>query len=203
MRILLFTSDLLTNQGLYPFDPQIVLQKLPQPLDRALTPPTTQISALNRTPKNQDAITAVLKTLNPYSLNHQTKLNKVIKAMNTMQADLLITRDSTRSLFRANINRGTRKKKRSSAGGYIPAFGRVLTEAEAIRHREDEARKLEIAPQKEAAEAKKLAVAARKADEEVRRRARRAEREEKRRVRDHEKAIKATEVNSRKGSEKR
>lgn len=143
-------------------------------------------------------MTAILKTLNPYSPRHKTKLNKVTKAINTLHADLLITRDSTRNLFRANMEREVRKKKKST-GGYIPAFGRVLTEAEATRHREDEAKKVELATQKkEAAEARKLAVATRRADDEMRRRAKRAEKEEKRRLRDEAKAMKAAEVVDRK-----
>lgn len=142
-------------------------------------------------------MTAMLRTLNPYSPRHKFKLAKMTKAMNIIQADLLITRDSTRSLFRANMNRETRKKK--ATNGYIPAFGRVLTEAEATRHRESEAKKAEEATQKkEATEARKRAVAARKADEEVRKRVRLAEREEKRRLKDHEKAVKTAEINSRK-----
>lgn len=116
--------------------------------------------------------------------------------MSALHADLLIARDSTRSLFRANMERENRKKR---SKGYVPAFGRVLTEAEATRHREEEAKKMEIASQKkEATEARKLAVAAKKLDEDTRRRVRESERAEKRRIKAEEKAIKAAGVIDRK-----
>lgn len=155
MRLLQSPKNLLTNQDLYPFNPQRVLEKLPQNSHRSFTPPTVQIPASDRTPTNSEEMTSIVKSLNQYSPNHKSKLKKVLRAINTMQGDLLIIRDSTRNLFRANMNRKTGKKKKSK-GGYIPAYGRVLTEAEATRHRENEVKKADMIKQKkELAEAKK------------------------------------------------
>ena len=196
MKILLFLRRLLISKGLYPFDPQRVLQKLPLNFHRLMTPPTTEMSAINRTPTNLEEMTSMVKSLNSYTPNHKTKVNKVLKGFKTLHADLLITRDSTKNLFRANMSRETRKKKNT---GYIPAYGRVLTEAEATRHREDEIKKQEIIKQKkELFEAKKLAVATKRLDAVAMRQVKQAQRAEKARIRDENKAIKTIEMIDRK-----
>ena len=135
----------------------------------------------------------MVKSLNPYSPNHKSKMAKVLRAIKTMQADLLITRDSTRNLFKANMNRESRKKKKSG-NSYIPAFERVLTEAEATRHREDEAAKAESTKQKkELSEARKVASLSKRLDAETLRQNKRVARAEKARVKEEMKAAKTAE----------
>jgi hypothetical protein len=60
-----------------------------------------------------------------------------------MSADLILARDATKTLFKANMAREARKKTKenTSGGAFRTPFGRVLTENEAIRLREDEIRK--------------------------------------------------------------
>jgi hypothetical protein len=66
-----------------------------------------------------------------------------------MTADLVSARDARKVLFKANMARKARKKtKENTTEAFRTPFGRVLTENEAIRLREDEAKKNEDAMQK-------------------------------------------------------
>jgi hypothetical protein len=52
-----------------------------------------------------------------------------------MSADLILARDATKTLFKANMAREARKKTKENTSGeaFRTPFGRVLTENEAIR----------------------------------------------------------------------
>lgn len=159
---------MLTISGIYPFDPDYVLKELSRKPERFITPPPTDAapSSLIKTPTTKDELDAMLQSLNPYSPHNKFRLSRVKKAFNLINADRVLAQDSTRLLFKANMARQARKKKTKEdglKGGYPAAYGRVLTEVEAKRHRDDEAKKMdEIRRKKQIAEAKKIAVADRK-----------------------------------------
>lgn len=142
-------------------------------------------------------MTSMVQSLNPYTPNHKLKVAKVLRFIKTMQADLLITRDSTRTLFRANMTKESKKKKKTS--GSIPAYGRVLTPAEVTRRQEDEVKKAELMQQKkDQAEARKIAIATKRVDAEAVRQIKRTERAEKARIQEEMKAVKIAEKADRK-----
>jgi hypothetical protein len=168
---LILLSSLLTDSGLCSYDPQRVLRQLPQSLTRPITPSST-INGFVRTPINQQEMDAMLAFLNSWTPRHKAKLNRVTKVMKLINADLLIARDSNTKLFKANLAKESRKKKakdETMRGGYNSnAFGRLLTEAEAKRRREEEGKKAEeISQKKEMTETKKLAAAVKKEADEV------------------------------------
>lgn len=96
------------------------------------------------------------------------------------------------------------KKTKKSNVGYISAFGRILTETEAIRHRENETKKTEaIKQKKEKVEARKLVIATKKLDAETMRQKKRDERAKKARIKEKTKTMKAAEVIGRKRKRKK
>lgn len=86
--------------------------------------------------------------------------------MTILQTDFLIARDSTKNIFKINMNKKTRKKKTKT--DYISAFDCFLTEAETTRRRKNKTKKMKATKQKkELMEAKKIAVVNKKLDAEV------------------------------------
>jgi hypothetical protein len=102
--------------------------------------------------------------LNLYTLNHRIKLNRVKKTLDLMTADLILARDATKLLFKANMIRKTRKKikKNIKEERFRTSFDRVLIENEAIRLRENEIKKNDEAMQKKMIAEMKKSVAAEK-----------------------------------------
>jgi adenine-specific DNA methylase len=129
-----------------------------------MTPPSLLTPAnLNKAPTNQPELKNLLESLNPYTPTHQIKLGHVKKTFDLLTADLVLARDATKSLVKANMARKARKKTKETGKTYRTPFGRVLTENEAIRLREDEVKKNEDVMQKKmAAKAKKSAAAEKK-----------------------------------------
>ncbi len=118
---------------------------------------------LNKTSINRSELKNLLKSLNSYTLNHQNKLSRVHKSIDLMNADLILTRDSTKVFFKANMTREIRKRtKENLIEEYRISFERVLIENEATRLREDEIRKNEDVMQKKIAAKMKKSVAAKK-----------------------------------------
>jgi hypothetical protein len=119
---------------------------------------------LNKISINQTKLKNLLKSLNLYTLNHQIKLNRIKKTIDLMIADLILTRDATKMLFKTNMTKETRKKtKESIIEAFRISFERVLIENEVIRLREDEIRKNENVMQKKmTAKTKKSVVADKK-----------------------------------------
>jgi hypothetical protein len=80
-----------------------------------------------------------------------------------LNADLILARDATKTLFKANMTKETRKKtKENIAREYRISFERVLIENETIRLREDEIRKNDDVMQKKMTAKIKKSVAAKK-----------------------------------------
>jgi hypothetical protein len=106
----------------------------------------------------------LLQSLNFYTLNHQIKLNRVQKTIDLMNVDLILARDATKTLFKANMTKETRKKTKENINerAFRISFERVLIENEAIRLREDEIRKSEEIMQKKIAAKTKKSIAAEK-----------------------------------------
>jgi hypothetical protein len=74
--------------------------------------------------------------------SQRVKLSRVKKTIDLMTADLVSARDARKVLFKANMAREARKKtKENTTEAFRTRIGRVLTENEAIRLREDEAKK--------------------------------------------------------------
>ena len=117
--------------------------------------------------------------------SYQTNLRRLKKASSIAFADRHLLRDSTTSLFKANIAKEERKKTRKRNDARNSAFGRVLTQAMVEKQRlEEEQKALEIQTKKEAIEARKAnAVVKRKEADDAR-----AARMEKKRMADDAKA---------------
>ena len=121
--------------------------------------------------------------------SHQDRLRRLKRATAIAFEDRTLLQDSTQSLFRANLAKKKRKKKRKEAGEratYDSAFGRVLTETQAEAYRIKEKEKSEITRlRKEAVEtikmnaAEKKKEAERKKDERIKRLAAQAEKKKK------------------------
>jgi predicted glutamine amidotransferase len=106
----------------------------------------------------------LLKSLNLYTLTHQIKLNRVKKSFDLLNADLILARDATKVLFKANMTKETRKKtkKNINARTYRTSFERVLIENEAIRLRKKKIKKNDETMQKKMTAKTKKSVAAEK-----------------------------------------
>ena len=121
--------------------------------------------------------------------SHQDRLQRLKRATAIAFADRTLLQDSTQSLFKANLAKEKRKKKRNEAGKratYDSAFGRFLTEAQAEAYRIKEKDKAEITRlRKEAVETRKMNAAEkkkeaeRKKDERIKRLAAQAEKKKK------------------------
>ncbi len=160
-----FIRDLLTNSNIYSFDSTRILKQLSQQIDRSMIFSSLLTSInLNKISINQTKLKNLLKSLNLYTLNHQIKLNRIKKTIDLMIADLILTRDATKMLFKTNMTKETRKKtKESIIEAFRISFERVLIENEVIRLREDEIRKNENVMQKKmTAKTKKSVVADKK-----------------------------------------
>jgi hypothetical protein len=118
---------------------------------------------LNKISINQTKLKNFLKNLNFYTLNHQIKLNRIKETIDLMTADLTLTRDAIKMLFKTNMTKRIRKKtKKNIAKAYRISFDRVLIENEVIRLREDEIRKNEKIMQKKMIAKTKKSIAAEK-----------------------------------------
>ncbi len=122
------------------------------------------LTILNKTSINQLKLKNLLNSLNFYTFNHRIKLNRVKKTFNLMIVDLILTRDTTKLLFKINMIRKTRKKikKNFKKEKFRLSFDRVLIENEVIRFRKDEIKKNDEAMQKEMIAEMKKSIAAKK-----------------------------------------
>ncbi len=108
------------------------------------------IIKLNRTLINKQKIEALVEFLNSYIFIYKLKLSRIKKTVNTMIANTILTQNSIKLLFRANMTRKTRKKKakEDDRARYRFAYERVLIETVTRQHREDEMKKVEEVRQK-------------------------------------------------------
>ena len=121
--------------------------------------------------------------------SYQDRLRRLKRTIAIVFADQTLLQDSTQSLFKANLAKEERKKKRKEAGEratYGSAFGRVLIEAQAEAYRIEEEEKAEVIRlRKEAVETRKMNAAEkkkeaeRKKDERIKRLTAQAEKKEK------------------------
>ena len=205
---------LLTNLGLYPFDPQRVIDKLPQNIDSKSPPPDAFSSeipsfseSLQKTPTNQKQFSAMMNHLTPWlPSSFQNNVRQLKKASSMTFADRRLLQDSTTELFKANLAKESRKRKRKAddeRATYGSAFGRVLTQTMAQTQRlKEEEKAQEILIRKEATRTRKLAAAAKKqaiADNRIKRAAARAA---KKTQKDEEDRLKALDREA-KGTKKR
>ncbi len=119
---------------------------------------------LNKTSINQSKLKNLLNNLNFYTFNHRIKLSRVKKTLDLMITDLILARDATKLLFKANMIRKTRKKikKNIREEKFRTSFDRVLIENEVIRLREDEIKKNDEVMQKKMIAEMKKSIAAEK-----------------------------------------
>jgi hypothetical protein len=119
---------------------------------------------LNKTSINQSKLKNLLNSLNLYTLNHRIKLSRVKKTFDLMTADLILARDASKLLFKANMIRKTKKKikKNIRKEKFRTSFDRVLIENEVIRLRKDEIKKNDEVMQKKMIAKMKKSVVARK-----------------------------------------
>lgn len=160
MGIPLHNDILLIISGIYPYDPDAVLAKLLQSTSSVLT---SSFSSQNPDTvfNDRESLLTFIDDLNLYSTNYKSDLRRVKQTVNFLYSDVNLSRESTRTLFKANIARNTKKNKkkeevRSTYDG--KAFGRVLTEKDAKRYKEEEERKLEqLRLEKEVRDDKRIA----------------------------------------------
>ncbi len=140
-----FTRNLLTNSDIYSFDSTRMLKQLSQHDNRFMISSSSLISTiLNKISINQSKLKNLLQSLNFYTLNHRIKLSRVKKTIDLLSADLILARNATKMLFKANITKKTRKKiKANIIETFRTSFERVLIENEVIRLREEEIKKSE------------------------------------------------------------
>ncbi len=109
-----FTRNLLTNSDIYSFDSTRVLKQLSQN-DRFMTFSSLLTSTnSNKTSINRSKLNNLLKSLNSHTFNHQIKPDRIAKTINLMTANLILARDATRMLLKANLTRKTRKKTKEN-----------------------------------------------------------------------------------------
>ncbi len=164
-KIFRFTKSSLTNSDIYSFDSTRMLKQLSQHNQRSMISSSLLTSTiLNKTSINQSKLKNLLNSLNLYTLNHRIKLSRVKKTLDLMTADLILARDATKLLFKANMIRKTRKKikKNIRKEKFRTSFDRVLIENEAIRLWEDEIKKNDEAMQKKMIAEMKKSIAAEK-----------------------------------------
>ncbi|MCJ1261363.1 hypothetical protein MMC22_001227 [Lobaria immixta] len=154
--------------GLYPFDLQHVIDKLPQLLHSATSlSPFTKSQLLDKTPLNRQEFHAMLATIDFYlPLSFYSVLQCIKKASTIAFADQVLLQNSTSSLFKANLAKEKRKKKRKekeARATYSSAFGRVFTKAQAEAYcLKEEGEALAAQLRKEAFETWKANAAAKK-----------------------------------------
>jgi hypothetical protein len=122
-----------------------MLKQLSQHDNRFMISSSSLISTiLNKISINQSKLKNLLQSLNFYTLNHRIKLSRVKKTIDLLSADLILARNATKMLFKANITKKTRKKiKANIIETFRTSFERVLIENEVIRLREEEIKKSE------------------------------------------------------------
>ena len=194
---------LLTNLGLYPFDPQRVIDKLPQDLTSKSSPSgaisgaTSFSGSLEKTPTNQKQFSAMMDHLTPWlPSSFQNNIRQLKKASSIAFADRRLLQDSTTALFKANLAKEERKKKRKEKGEhatYGNAFGRVLTQSMAESQRVVEEKKAqELLVKKEATQTRKINAAIKRqmvADNKIKRAAARAAKKVEKEEEDRLKAL--------------
>lgn len=149
---------LLTNLDFYSFDPQHVITKLPQDLSSkssslgvisgAISSAVISFSGfLEKTPTNQKQFSAMMDHLTLWlPSSFQNSIRQLKKASSIAFADRRLLQDSTTELFKANLAKGERERKRKQDGEratYGNAFGLVLTESMAESQRMEEEQKVQ------------------------------------------------------------
>lgn len=153
---------ILIISGIYPFDPDAVISKLPPRTTSFML--TSSFSSTDTTTAltNREILMTSLGNLNPYSSTYKIDLRRIKSTINLLFSDIDLSRDSTRRLFKANVARQSRKDKKQKDGATLAydgtAFGRVLTEEDAKRYKEEEEKKAEqVRLDKELREDRKIA----------------------------------------------
>ena len=135
----------------------------------------------------------------------QANIRRLKKAASIAFVDRHLLQDSTTSLFKANLAKEERRKKRQEHGEratFGVGFGRVLTQSMADKKREEDEQKAQIAEaKKQASEARKVNTVLKK-QEAIDAKAKRVEAQELRKKKAHDLKAKMDDIRQQKNQER-
>jgi ribosomal protein S25 len=120
-------KNLLTNSNICSFDSNWILKQLSQNNNRFMIFSSLLISInLNKISINQTKLKNLLKSLNFYTLNYQIKLSRVKKTIDLMNINLILARDVIKMLFKTNMTKKARKRRKKASRKHIESLSNVF-----------------------------------------------------------------------------